>query len=103
MPTKTELVWDGKYDAKGNRVAPLRVALPFQTIETANESAQVRSRNLFQPVEQDKPWRNRLIWGHKKYVLASLLAKLAGKGNLINVRHEAGPLFYRKRVTTRGR
>jgi hypothetical protein len=30
MPTKAELIWDGKYDAKGNRVAPLRVALPFQ-------------------------------------------------------------------------
>ena len=38
MPTKTELIWDGKYDAKGNRVAPLRAALPFQTIETVNES-----------------------------------------------------------------
>ena len=26
MPTKTELIWDGKYDAKGNRVVPLKVA-----------------------------------------------------------------------------
>ena len=42
MPTKTELIWDGKYDADGNRVAPLRVALPFQTVETVNESAQER-------------------------------------------------------------
>jgi len=31
MPTKTELIWDGKYDANGKRVAPLRVTLPFQT------------------------------------------------------------------------
>ena len=48
MPTKTELVWDGKYDAQGQRVAPLRVALPFQTVETVNESAQDREKNLFQ-------------------------------------------------------
>jgi hypothetical protein len=40
MPTKTELIWDGKYDAQGKRVAPLRVALPFQTIETINESVK---------------------------------------------------------------
>src|SRR5437870_12339979 len=40
MPTRTELVWDGKYDADGKRVAPLRVPLPFQTVETINETAQ---------------------------------------------------------------
>jgi hypothetical protein len=39
-PVKTELVWDGKYDADGKRVAPWRVAPPFQTVETVNESAQ---------------------------------------------------------------
>jgi hypothetical protein len=55
MPTRAELVWDGKYDAKGNRVAPLRVALPFQTVETINESAQERTRNLFQQLEQEQP------------------------------------------------
>jgi hypothetical protein len=43
------LVWDGKYDAAGRRVAPLRVALPFQTVETINESAQDRQRSLFAP------------------------------------------------------
>ena len=37
-----ELVWDGKYDESGRRVAPLRIALPFQTVETVNESAQQR-------------------------------------------------------------
>jgi hypothetical protein len=36
------LIWEGKYDAAGRRVAPLRVALPFQTVETVNESAQDR-------------------------------------------------------------
>ena len=44
-----ELIWDGKYDADGKRVAPLRMELPFQTVETVNESAQQRQRmlNLF--------------------------------------------------------
>ena len=36
----TVLVWDGKYDAAGRRVAPVRIALPFQTGATVNESAQ---------------------------------------------------------------
>jgi hypothetical protein len=42
----TELIWDGKYDKDGRRVAPLQVALPFQTVETVNESAQERQRTL---------------------------------------------------------
>ena len=43
---RAELIWDGKYDADGKRVAPLRVALPFQAVETVNESVQERQRNL---------------------------------------------------------
>jgi adenine-specific DNA-methyltransferase len=85
MPTRTELIWDGKYDAAGQRVAPLRVALPFQTVETVNESAQERDRNLFQFAAQEQPWRNRLVWGDKKYVLPSLLPEFAGKVNLIYI------------------
>jgi adenine specific DNA methylase Mod len=63
------------------------VALPFQTVETVNESAQDRVKNLalFYAVEQEKPWRNRLIWGDKKYVLPSLLPEFAGKVNLIYI------------------
>jgi hypothetical protein len=85
MPTRAELIWDGKYDAKGNRVAPVRVALPFQNVETINESAQERAKNLFQRLEQDHPWRNRLIWGDKKYILPALLPEFAGKVNLIYI------------------
>src|SRR5947208_1198336 len=85
MPTRTELIWDGKYDAHGKRVAPLRVALPFQTVESVNESAQDREKNLFQLAEQASPWRNRLIWGDKKYVLPSLLPEFAGRVNLIYI------------------
>ena len=76
---RAELVWDGKYDASGRRVAPLRVALPFQTIETVNESAQDRQRSLFARGFPEEEWRNRLIWGDKKYVLPSLLSEFAGK------------------------
>src|SRR5262245_18075601 len=84
MPTSTELVWDGKYDANGNRAAPLKVALPFQTVETVNEPAGER-KTLWSMMESEKPWRNRLIWGDKKYVLPSLLAEFAGKVNLIYI------------------
>ena len=63
----TELTWQGKYDKNGRKKAPLRIALPFQTIETVNESAQERLRTL-DLFAQGKPteWRNRLIWGDKK-------------------------------------
>jgi hypothetical protein len=82
--TRTELVWEGKYDCAGNRVAPLRVALPFQTVETVNESAADR-RHTLELFGQHRPseWRNRLIWGDKKYVLPSLLAaagRVCGQG-----------------------
>ena len=83
---RAELIWEGKYDANGSRVAPLRVALPFQTVETVNESAQERQRGfMFGPGFREEEWRNRLIWGDKKYVLPSLLAEFAGKVNLIYI------------------
>lgn len=37
-----ELTWDGKYDTNGKHTAPLRLKLPFQTVETVNESSQQR-------------------------------------------------------------
>ena len=74
-----ELIWDGKYDAAGKRTAPLRVALPFQTVETVNETAQERQRTLdFFASERSPDWRNRLIWGDNKYVLPSILLKTGG-------------------------
>lgn len=85
---RAELIWDGKYDAHGKRVAPLRIALPFQTVETVNESAQERQRGFqFEtPSAYRSPeWRNRLIWGDKKYILPSLLDEFAGKVNLIYI------------------
>ena len=80
-----ELIWEGKYK-DNKKIAPVRIELPFQTIETVNESAQQRQRTLDlfasgRPTE----WRNRLIWGDKKYVLPSLLPEFAGKINLIYI------------------
>lgn len=86
---RTELIWEGKYDADGRRVAPLRVELPFQTVEMVNESAQDRQKalSLFESpgAYLAKEWRNQLIWGDTKYVLPSLLANFAAKVNLIYI------------------
>jgi adenine-specific DNA-methyltransferase len=81
----TELMWDGKYK-DGKKVGPVRIALPFQTVETVNESAQERQLTL-DSLFSGRPteWRNRLIWGDKKYVLPSLLPEFAGKVNLIYI------------------
>ena len=83
----TELHWAGKLTQDGKKVAPLTIALPFQTIETVNESAQQRQHSLdmFAAGRQTTDWRNRLIWGDKKYVLPSLLPEFAGKVNLIYI------------------
>ena len=82
----TELRWDGKYDADGKKVLPIRLALPFQTVETVNESAVARqvTGSLFDAGEPTE-WRNRLIWGDKKYVLPALLPEFAGKVDLIYI------------------
>lgn len=82
----TELIWDGKYDQDGRKVAPLRVALPFQTVETINESAQERQQMLDMfSSGRDLEWRNRLIWGDKKYVLPALLQEFAGQVHTIYI------------------
>jgi adenine-specific DNA-methyltransferase len=81
----TELVWDGKYK-DGKKVGPVRIALPFQTVETVNETAQQRQLTLDMLFAgRETEWRNRLIWGDKKYVLPSLLPEFAGKVNLIYI------------------
>src|SRR5438128_9033258 len=81
----TELTWDGKCK-NGKKQGPVRIALPLQTIETVNESAQERQRSLeLFSAGREPEWRNRLIWGDKKYVLPSLLPEFAGKVNLIYI------------------
>src|SRR5207302_11008463 len=81
----TELVWEGKYK-DGKKVAPVRIALPFQTIEAVNESAQERQHSLdLFAAGREYEWRNRLIWGNKKYVLPSLLPEFGGRVNPIRI------------------
>lgn len=83
-----ELIWEGKYldPERRHKAGPLRLTLPFQTVETINESAQDRQKALDLFAHgYDSEWRNRLIWGDKKYVLPSLLAEFAGKVSLIYI------------------
>jgi len=64
-----------------------RVRLPFQTVETINEP-NVNGGNgslLTQRKQTEPAWRNRLIWGDNKYIMASLLPEFAGKINLIYI------------------
>jgi len=82
-----ELTWDRKYDKSGTKTAPVSVALPFQTIETLNESTQQRQKSIesFLSGRGETEWRNRLIWGDKKYVLPSLLPEFANSIDLIYI------------------
>jgi adenine-specific DNA-methyltransferase len=82
-----DLIWDRKYDKSGAKSAPLQIALPFQTIETLNESSQQRQKSIesFLTGRGQTEWRNRLIWGDKKYVLPSLLPEFANSVDLIYI------------------
>jgi len=96
--TKTELVWPGKYNEDGTLKEAPRVSLPFQVIETINESRATREANkqpqqstLFDVYEGkegetfEAGWRNKLIWGDNLLVMGSLLEKFAGKIDLIYI------------------
>jgi DNA modification methylase len=82
-----KLDWDRKYDKSGAKSAPVSVALPFQTIETLNESSQQRQKSIdmFLSRRGETEWRNRLIWGDKKYVLPSLLPEFANSVDLVYI------------------
>jgi adenine specific DNA methylase Mod len=95
--TKTELVWPGKYNEDGTRKEVPRVSLPFQVIETVNESRATRETqktkgySLFDTYEGkegetfEAGWRNKLIWGDNILVMSSLLEKFARKIDLIYI------------------
>lgn len=82
-----ELIWDGKYEKSGTKAAPVRIALPMQTVETVNESTQQRQKSIetFLTGRGQKEWRNRLIWGDKKYVLPSLLPEFSHAVDLVYI------------------
>ena len=96
--TKTELVWPGKYNEDGTLTEAPRVSLPFQVIETVNESRakreankQPQQRSLFNVYEGtegdtfEEGWKNKLIWGDNLLVMGSLLEKFAGKIDLVYI------------------
>jgi adenine-specific DNA-methyltransferase len=96
--TKTELVWPGKYNEDGTLKEVPRVSLPFQVIETVNESRATREAgkvaqqgtlfDVYEGKEGDTfeaGWKNKLIWGDNLLVMGSLLEKFAGKIELIYI------------------
>jgi adenine-specific DNA-methyltransferase len=104
---KTELVWEGKYDEYGNRrvVDIAGCAMPMQKIETIDEPrsraaaegqielfektrARIREESGQYPKKTNGAngnFRNRLIWGDNKLVMASLLAEFKGRIDLIYI------------------
>lgn len=76
------LDWDGK----PRKVE--RLALPFQTVETINESRATRERDrgsLFGGDPVVGKTRNLLIWGDNKLVMSSLLKEYAGEIKLVYI------------------
>jgi adenine-specific DNA-methyltransferase len=86
---KTELIWEGKYDEYGNRreVDIAGCAMPMQKIETIDEPAsRLKPLGLFDAEKAHKDdFRNMLIWGDNKLVMASLLKDFKGKIDLIYI------------------
>lgn len=95
---KTELVWPGKYNEDGSLKEVPRVNLPFQVIETINESRASREAkkvpqnlslfDIWKAKEGEtfeEGWKNKLIWGDNLLVMGSLLEKFAGKIDLVYI------------------
>jgi adenine-specific DNA-methyltransferase len=81
-----ELIWEGKYTPDGKKSSPIRHPLPFQDVETVNESAIQRNLRFdWSNGDGQSTWRNRLVWGDKRYVLPSLRPEFAGKVKLIYI------------------
>lgn len=93
---KTELIWEGKYDEYGNRreVDIAGCSMPMQKIETVDEprsEAAAKGVKQLDAFEKDMAkkrqddFRNMLIWGDNKLVMASLLRDFKGKIDLIYI------------------
>ena len=95
---RTELIWPGKYREDATIAEVPRPTLPFQIVETVNESRATREakrsrpqRSLFDIYEGkegdtfEDGWKNKLIWGDNSLVMSSLLAKFAGRVDLIYI------------------
>jgi len=89
---KTELVWEGKYDEFGNRreVDVAGSTMPMQRIETIDqprsEATAAGQLDAFEKrTTRLDDFRNMLIWGDNKLVMASLLKEFKGKIDLIYI------------------
>jgi len=91
---KTELIWEGKYDEYGNRrqVEVAGADLPLQRIEAIDEPrshAAGKGQQQLMAFEKENTrlddFRNMLIWGDNKLVMASLLKDFKGKIDLIYI------------------
>jgi len=87
---RTELIWEGKYDEFGNRrqIDTAGLAMPLQKIETIDEPrsrAEVQGLLFEEQKAHRDDFRNMLIWGDNKLVMASLLRDYKGKIDLIYI------------------
>ncbi len=61
-----------------------RVELPFQKIETINlPRSNIGTLAQFKKDSENGEWKNKLVWGDNRYVMASLLPEFRGKIKLI--------------------
>jgi adenine-specific DNA-methyltransferase len=79
-----ELLWDGKYTEDHKRIGPIRIELPFQTVEIIQTDPCYHNKKNI-PQDAQTQWYNRLIWGDKKYVLPSLCKEFSSSVKLIYI------------------
>lgn len=87
---RTELVWEGKYDEFGNRreVNVANIVMPLQRIETIDEPrsrSQAQGRLFDEKKAHHDDFRNRLIWGDNKAILAALRTEFRNSIDLIYI------------------
>ncbi|MCK9584602.1 MAG: hypothetical protein M0R69_06805 [Candidatus Cloacimonetes bacterium] len=96
--TKTELIWEGKYDEYGNRRETKlpSTAYPLQKIEAIDEphdrikadravQDEIFDESKFNESNHPDDFRNMLIWGDNKLILNSLLEKYRGQIDLVYI------------------
>ncbi|TYR36067.1 site-specific DNA-methyltransferase [Mesorhizobium microcysteis] len=87
---RTELVWEGKYDEFGNRreVNVAHLSMPLQRTEAIDwpQSRAKAQGTLFDDARAHADdFRNRLIWGDNRAVIAALLEEFKGAAKLIYI------------------
>jgi DNA modification methylase len=88
----TELVWEGKYDEHGHRrvMNAAELAMPLRRVEMIDPArieglAPVAAETSDLPKPRADDFRNMLIWGDNKLVMASLAREFTGKIDLIYI------------------